>query len=314
MISIRRVSALLLCSVMLFVPVASLAAGGDVNGGQQVAETKETIEVVEEAILEKETVEVIEVAFDPQSEWNTKIWLDAAPMAIASEPTIVDGAAYVSLHDFCVALGCTDAWENGGITVTRGDELYIRCIPQKSYILANGRAIYIAGGSVVTDDAVLVPVRVLAQIFNMSLLWDQETRRINLRSQGGVIESAETRYNEEDLYWLAHIISAESRGEPLEGQIAVGNVVLNRVKSGQFPNTVKEVVLDRKNGTQFTPARNGTLYREPTDQSTVAAKLCLEGANTCGNAMYFIATYVRSCWVSRNRPLTVTIGHHNFFN
>jgi N-acetylmuramoyl-L-alanine amidase len=52
---------------------------------------------------------------------------------------------------------------------------------------------------------------------------------------GGAIESGDTWYDEEDLYWLSRIISAEARGESLEGQIAVGNVVLNRMKSDRWP-------------------------------------------------------------------------------
>lgn len=49
-----------------------------------------------------------------------------------------------------------------------------------------------------------------------------------------------------DLYWLSRIISAESRGESLKGQIAVGNVVLNRVEEDDFPDTIPAVIFDRK--------------------------------------------------------------------
>ena len=310
MFSIKRVLALLLCSVMLFVPVAALAVGGDGTGGTQVVLNKETIDVFYETAPQGEPSET---DLGPQSGWGTQIWLNGEPMNIQTEPVIKEGTAFVSVHDFCVCMGCSDVWENGGATVTYGNELYARFVPQKPYILANGRAIYMPEGSIYDEAGLFVTVKALAQVFNLSLTWDKANRRISLNSQGGVIESAESKYNSEDLYWLARIINAESRGEPLEGQIAVGNVVLNRVKSAQFPNSVKSVVFDRKNGTQFTPASNGSIYREPTEQATVAAKLCLEGANTCGNSLYFIATYVRSCWVSRNRALSVTIGRHNFY-
>lgn len=91
-----------------------------------------------------------------------------------------------------------------------------------------------------------------------------------------------SEYTDEDLYWLSRIISAESQGEPLEGQIAVGNVVLNRVASDQFPNTIRAVVFDTNNGVQFEPLSNGTLYNAPTAQSVAAAKLVLSGSSTAG--------------------------------
>ena len=96
----------------------------------------------------------------------------------------------------------------------------------------------------------------------------------------GVNGIPKVKYSEEDLYWLARIISAESRGEPLEGQIAVGNVVLNRVDSDNYPDTIKEVIFDRNHGVQFEPVENGTVYDDPTPTSVLAAKLALEGAWT----------------------------------
>ena len=121
-------------------------------------------------------------------------------------------------------------------------------------------------------------------------------------------------YDETDLYWLSRIISAESRGEPLLGQIAVGNVVLNWVNSGQFPNTVKEVVFDRKYGVQFEPVSNGTIYDQPTDSAMLAAKLCLEGAAPVGNSLYFYAPALSAgTWISTSRAYYGTIGCHKFY-
>ena len=62
------------------------------------------------------------------------------------------------------------------------------------------------------------------------------------------VPHASAYYNSTDLYWLSRIISAEAKGEPLAGQIAVGNVVLNRTRSAAFPNTVKDVIFDKKYG------------------------------------------------------------------
>ena len=95
--------------------------------------------------------------------------------------------------------------------------------------------------------------------------------------------------------------------QPLDGKIAVGNVVLNRVASPRFPNSVYEVIFQRN---QFTPAANGSINRTPSAESVVAAKLCLDGANTAGSALYFVNPTVAPGWASRNRPYVATIGAH----
>ena len=59
-----------------------------------------------------------------------------------------------------------------------------------------------------------------------------------------------TSYSENDLYWLSRIIEAEASGESFSGKIAVGNCVLNRVKSSEFPNTIYDVIFDKNHGVQ----------------------------------------------------------------
>lgn len=120
--------------------------------------------------------------------------------------------------------------------------------------------------------------------------------------------------DEDAVYWLSRIISAESKGESLEGQIAVGNVVLNRVKSPEFPNTIYGVIFDDRWGGQFEPVRNGTIYLEPTAQSVQAAKQCLSGVNNIGNCLYFLAPdLAQNFWIPQNREYVTTIGCHDFY-
>ena len=114
-----------------------------------------------------------------------------------------------------------------------------------------------------------------------------------------------------NLSWLSRIIYAESGNQPLAGKIAVGNVVLNRVNSPAFPNSVYAVVFQQS---QFTPVMNGTIYSTPNAESVIAAKLCLDGANTVGDALYFVNPRATpGSWASRNRPHVATIGAHAFF-
>ncbi|MBE6653006.1 MAG: cell wall hydrolase [Ruminococcaceae bacterium] len=125
---------------------------------------------------------------------------------------------------------------------------------------------------------------------------------------------ADTYYDSTDLYWLSRIISAEAKGEPLAGQIAVGNVVLNRVRSQQFPHTVKDVIFDTKYGTQFSPVAVGTIYQAPTESSVRAAKICLEGYTLSTKMLYFFNPRIStSSWIERTRPYIMTIGNHKFY-
>ena len=94
----------------------------------------------------------------------------------------------------------------------------------------------------------------------------------------------------------------------------MGNVVLNRVADGGFPNTIYGVIFDDRWGGQFEPVRNGTIYDEPTEESVLAAKLCLEGANTAGDSLYFLApALTTNHWIMQNRTYRTTIGSHWFY-
>lgn len=339
----KSISAFILCVFMILSPVISLAAGGDTENETEKTETVETAGAEKDAqengtVSEKaedaktETANAGETAAgtedekkensaeekqearsEAQKDFSVKVKLDGKYMQIKSEPVIINGTTYLSMHEFCVCLGCTDVWENGGVTVRRGTELSIRCDYGKPYLIANDRALYFEYGSLLKPNGLWVPVRILAKIFNMDVAWDGVTRTISLTSKGGVIESGETFYDKEDLYWLSRIINAESRGEPLAGMIAVGNVILNRLNNPNFPDTIYGVIYDFSAGVQFAPAVDGSMELEPTEQTVLAAKLCLDGAVVCKNGYYFMGTYVESCWASRNRPLVMTVGKHNFF-
>ena len=120
-------------------------------------------------------------------------------------------------------------------------------------------------------------------------------------------------YNSTDLYWLSRIIHAEARGESYKGKVAVGNTILNRVKSNDFPNTVKGVVFDRKYGVQYTPVANGTIYNEPDQNSINAAKDAMNGVNYAGKSLYFYNPVTApNAWAGKNRPFYASIGNHNF--
>jgi len=126
-----------------------------------------------------------------------------------------------------------------------------------------------------------------------------------------VEEIVEPVVKEDDLYWLSRIIHAEAKGESAEGRIAVGNVILNRMESDEFPDTLKGVIFQKN---QFSPVSNGMIYDEPTNESVESAKKVLAGEKVVGDdALFFYNPDVvgSSSWVW-SREIVDSIGNHNF--
>lgn len=222
-----------------------------------------------------------------------------------------DNTTYVSLRTVSSALdsGAEIFWENGCAYV-HTDGLTLSARPDDTAITVNGRRQSVPSGIKAAQGRVLVPVRALAQAFGASVLWDPAAYSISLTT-GSENDSC---YDPDDLYWLSRIISAESQGESMDGKIAVGNVVLNRVASDEFPDTICDVIFDTKWGVQFTPVQNGTIYQTPTEESIEAAKLCLDGVNVIGDSLYFLApALAQNFWVPQNREYIATIGCHDFY-
>lgn len=121
-------------------------------------------------------------------------------------------------------------------------------------------------------------------------------------STGGAVTS-------NNINLLAHIISAEAKGEPYSGQVAVGAVILNRVKHPSFPNTIAGVIYQPG---AFSPVDNGTINQEPIPSAFNAARDALNGSDPSGGAIYFYnPAKTTNAWL-RGRPVTCTIGSHTF--
>lgn len=235
--------------------------------------------------------------------------LDAGNLAMA---TLLNDTTYVSLRNVSALLdsGAVITWE-AGTAYVRGESVQFSARPDDLYVTINGESVDVPHGVIHSQGRVLVPIRVLAQAFQASVYWNSASGEVVVNSRSKPDAST---YSADDLYWLSRIISAESRGEPLEGKIAVGNVVLNRVASPEFPDNIYDVIFDGRWGGQFEPVRNGTIYNEPTEESVQAAKLCLEGANTAGSSLYFLApALAQNFWVPGNREYVTTIGCHDFY-
>lgn len=117
--------------------------------------------------------------------------------------------------------------------------------------------------------------------------------------------------SDSDLDILAKIIYAEAHGESYQGKVAVGAVVLNRVRSPRYPNTIKGVVFARN---QFTPVSSGTYYSaKPGTEEYNAAKEALSGIDPTNGALTFYAYKYSKSSYHESLTHTVTIGGHKFF-
>ena len=227
---------------------------------------------------------------------------------------VADGVIYIPARSAASAIsGSTYSYDSStrtsilrapGLEMVMGDGCYVT--------YANDRALFNTTPNVIMSDGRLyIPATVFAKAVGMKL---SVTDSVKFSGSYSPIISGAKFYRDDEVFWLARIIHAESRGEALLGQIAVGNVVLNRVKSAYYPNTIYGVIFDRKYGVQFSPILDGTIYNTPGYTATLAAKICLEGYDVSQGAFFFLNTALAtSSWIPKNRAYAFTIGNHDFY-
>lgn len=132
---------------------------------------------------------------------------------------------------------------------------------------------------------------------------------------GKVVSRSQGANDSEAVYWLSRIIHAEAQGEPYIGKVAVGNVILNRVNSPLFPNTIYDVIFDRQYGyVQFSPIADGNINNTPNADSVKAAIEALNGERPVEDALYFLnVDKSTNFWIIHNRVFMTRIGDHDFY-
>lgn len=121
--------------------------------------------------------------------------------------------------------------------------------------------------------------------------------------------SSSSSLSSSDLNLLSRLIYAEARGEPYTGQVAVGAVVLNRVKSSSFPNTISGVIYQSG---AFSVVNDGQINLTPNETAKKAARDAMNGWDpSYGSIYYFNPNTATSAWIW-SRPHVVTIGNHRF--
>ena len=133
-------------------------------------------------------------------------------------------------------------------------------------------------------------------------------------SRGNITRTLNTKYNfskyEMDLFY--RVVYAESGNESYEGQLAVANVILNRIKDKRYPDTLKGVVYQKH---QFESVSSNMLYdRTPSDSVKKAVQDAINGKNNIDDCISFWATYVRKSHPLWDLPIKYRIGVHVFTN
>lgn len=203
-------------------------------------------------------------------------------------------------------------WDKkSGSSVVTTDKLRLTVRVGDYYVEANGRYLYLGEPVQAVNGHVVLPLNIIAKCFDAKVTWDNTAKAVRVTRGSGAIKPGSAFYNQDDLFWLSRVITAESGNQPLKGKMAVGNVVMNRVASPIYPNTVQGV-LAQKN--QFSTYKGGRLAkRTPNASSVIAAKLVLDGGvvEETKGALYFDSS--RSSWASRNKTCIATIGGHKFY-
>ncbi|MFJ7729907.1 cell wall hydrolase [Neobacillus sp. NPDC097160] len=116
---------------------------------------------------------------------------------------------------------------------------------------------------------------------------------------------------EKDLF--ARLVEAEAKGEPYEGKVAVATVVLNRVESPQFPDTVTEVINEVVgHAYAFSPVQNGEINKPASEESIQAVEEALKKENTLDDSIFFYNPKIATDNWIRSRETVETIGNHVF--
>lgn len=214
-------------------------------------------------------------------------------------PYIRDGRTFVSVRFVAEALGAKVEWvDEKKKVVIKDDYNYIELFIGSNECYINSVKQVMDASPEISNGRTMVPLRFVSETLNCSVDWNQSTYTVLIDKEGIKIPEEcmyDRQYTDEDLMWLARIVTVEARGMSIEGKVAVANVVLNRVKSPSFPNTVYDVIFQRG---QFPPAyKSGFRELVPPDECIVAAKMALEGVNNIGTCLYF-----------NNRPFTSRSG------
>jgi len=222
--------------------------------------------------------------------FNDKRYLLSAP------PFLDDGRMYVPVRDAAELFHAKVAWD-GGARIVRLESVPSVSVTEETDVAAILEQIGIGEAELLKRNGLDHPDEIKAGTTLRILLpsfWEREA----------------APFTEEDFELLAKITMVEAGDESYEAQLAVANVILNRVKDPRFPNTIRDVIYA---GKQFPPAHNGLLDKSvPSETARRAAKDALNGKNNIQDAVYFYNPKVTKGKFWDSLTVVATVGSHRF--
>ena len=291
--------------VLLSFPLSISAKGIDTAEIPHALEERTAVSTVEPALSSVPTKKVSDYVSYPITLWGK---------AIGGRALLINGTIYIPMRSFSEAAGAKVSYNSAERTLTVSlDGLYLTVSDGAYVTYVNDRAFFTGESAVIMNDGrMYMPISTAMKAFGLS--YRHTTAGIIVSGNVTPPLHASKFYRDDEVLWLSRIISAESKGEPLLGQIAVGSVVLNRVKSEFYPGTIYSVIFDRKYGVQFSPILDGSIYATPSYSSTLAAKICLEGIRVGEDALFFLRPEASSSlWIPTTRKFLLSIGNHDFY-
>lgn len=218
--------------------------------------------------------------------------INGQPIYVDTNPYIKQNRTFVPIRFIAEAFNMDVEWiQDEKKAVLKDESITIEMWLDSDRILVNGEEIILDAGIEGKNGRTMVPIRFFAELMGFTVAWDDSTYSVLMNKEGADIPASSLLnrpYTDEDIIWLARIVHVEGRDLSLEGKVAIANVVLNRTKCPDFPNTVYDVIFDTEYSKQFPPAHKpGFTEMVPDKTCVIAAKMALEGINNIDKCLYF---------------------------
>ena len=235
---------------------------------------------------------------------------------------LISNTTFVPFEDFyeCDKITSAEVTFNKAAKTAKAvvDKINIIAKSGQKYITVSGKRVKSNVSNRIIDGKLFVPIRSVADTVDIKVVWYSKSRSVDLIIEKQTEDEQNVNtgfpvYNETNLYWLSRIIHSEADGQPFDGKIAVGNVVMNRVRCKDYPDNIHDVIFDRKYGVQFAPTINGAIYNDPDEESIEAAKKVLDGYALSDKILYFVNHDLSSSQWFYTRTFVFKIGDHSFY-
>lgn len=260
---------------------------------------------------------------------DIRVYVDGVLLPTDTPVAVVSDRTLLPVRAIFEALGAEVSWDQGSLAARAfGPSIVITVFAGRPEAEVSGEQVTMDVAPALIGGRLYVPVRFVAQALGAGVAWDEARRAVLLETPDGAAgrtvaagvptaggsgllteEEVRATYSPEDIELLARVINAEAYGQPYEGNVAVGAVVVNRMAHPWFPNTLREVIMQPG---QFLVVWNGQINRAVHPDSRLAAIDALRGIDPSNGALFFYNPKKSTSTFWRDRPVTVVIADHTF--